>query len=92
MFETEPLPAESALWSMPNVLITPHSADDIHGWPCRFAALFADNLERWAGGGAVAERGHAVSAAANTRFVMSEWHGRPIAGRIPASPALTSSG
>ena len=47
VFETEPLPAESPLWAMPNVLITPHSSDNIRGWPRRFAALFADNLERW---------------------------------------------
>ena len=38
------------LWAMPNVLVTPHSADNIHGWPRRFAALFADNLERWRSG------------------------------------------
>ena len=50
VFETEPLPAESPLWSMPNVLITPHSADNIHGWPRRFAELFADNLDRWRAG------------------------------------------
>ena len=50
VFETEPLPAESPLWAMPNVLITPHSSDNIHGWPRRFAALFADNLDRWRAG------------------------------------------
>ena len=50
VFETEPLPAESPLWSMPNVLITPHSSDNVHGWPRRFAALFADNLDRWRAG------------------------------------------
>ena len=50
VFETEPLPAGSPLWSMPNVLITPHSSDNVHGWPSRFAALFADNLERWRAG------------------------------------------
>ena len=50
VFETEPLPAGSPLWSMPNVLITPHSADNIHGWPRRFAELFADNLDRWRAG------------------------------------------
>ena len=47
VFETEPLPAESPLWTLPNVLITPHASDNIHGWPRRFAALFADNLDRW---------------------------------------------
>ena len=50
VFETEPLPAESPLWSMPNVLLTPHASDNIVGWPRRFAELFADNLERWRAG------------------------------------------
>ena len=50
VFETEPLPAESPLWAMPNVLVTPHASDNIHGWPRRFAALFADNLDRWRAG------------------------------------------
>ena len=50
VFETEPLPADSPLWAIPNVLITPHSSDNIHGWPRRFAALFADSLERWRAG------------------------------------------
>ena len=50
VFETEPLPAESPLWAMPNVLITPHSSDNVHGWPRRFASLFADNLDRWRAG------------------------------------------
>ena len=61
VFETEPLPAESPLWTMPNVLITPHSSDNIHGWPRRFAELFADNLERWRSGEPLLNRGHAVS-------------------------------
>ena len=50
MFETDPLPAESPLWSMRNVLITPHASDNVVGWPRRFAALFADNLDRWRAG------------------------------------------
>ena len=50
VFETEPLPAESPLWSMRNVLITPHASDNVAGWPRRFAALFADNLDRWQAG------------------------------------------
>ena len=50
VFETEPLPVESPLWAMPNVLITPHASDNVVGWPRRFAELFADNLERWRAG------------------------------------------
>ena len=50
VFETEPLPAESPLWTMRNVILTPHASDNIVGWPRRFAELFADNLERWRAG------------------------------------------
>ena len=50
VFETEPLPAESPLWAMANVIITPHASDNIVGWPSRFAAQFADNLDRWRAG------------------------------------------
>ena len=50
VFETEPLPAGSPLWTMPNVILTPHASDNIVGWPRRFAELFADNLDRWLAG------------------------------------------
>ena len=50
VFETEPLPDESPLWTMPNVLVTPHASDNVLGWPRRFAELFADNLDRWRAG------------------------------------------
>ena len=50
VFETEPLPAESPLWGLPNVILTPHVADAVPDWPARFAAFFADNLERWLAG------------------------------------------
>ena len=45
VFETEPLPADSPLWSLKNVILTPHVADSVPDWPARFAAFFADNLE-----------------------------------------------
>lgn len=47
VFEEEPLPTSSALWSLDNVLLTPHAADNISGWPVEFARYFGDNLERW---------------------------------------------
>ena len=50
VFQTEPLPATSPLWAMPNVLITPHASDSVHDFPRRFAELFADNLERFMAG------------------------------------------
>lgn len=47
VFETEPLPAESPLWKMENVIITPHvSGATPHYFP-RFAALFAGNMHRY---------------------------------------------
>ncbi|HEX5475026.1 MAG TPA: D-2-hydroxyacid dehydrogenase [Vicinamibacterales bacterium] len=50
VFEHEPLPPDSPLWSHPRVLITPHVAG-IHAnyWPDA-AALFADNLRRFLAG------------------------------------------
>jgi phosphoglycerate dehydrogenase-like enzyme len=50
VFETEPLPSSSPLWSFPNVLLTPHTADSVGDWPARFARHFGDNLERWNAG------------------------------------------
>lgn len=50
VFETEPLPESSPLWDMENVLLTSHASDNIHGWPRKFAHLFADNLDRWLAG------------------------------------------
>jgi len=50
VFEVEPLPASSKLWSMHNVLITPHAADNVLDWPRKFAELFAENLNRWQNG------------------------------------------
>ena len=50
VFETEPLPAESPLWEMENVFITPHSSDAVTDWPERFGVHFADNLQRWCAG------------------------------------------
>ncbi|MCC6471518.1 MAG: D-2-hydroxyacid dehydrogenase [Alphaproteobacteria bacterium] len=51
VFEPEPLPADSALWDTPNLVITPHcSSDDIQQYVPRTLALVFDNLERLAAG------------------------------------------
>jgi phosphoglycerate dehydrogenase-like enzyme len=50
VFEEEPLPTESPLWSMPNVLVSPHRAGDHEGWEADVVALFVDNLRRFAAG------------------------------------------
>ncbi|WP_425480783.1 D-2-hydroxyacid dehydrogenase [Sciscionella sediminilitoris] len=50
VFATEPLPGDSPLWTMPNVLISPHMSGDFIGWEDALAELFADNFERWIAG------------------------------------------
>ena len=50
VFEVEPLPADSPLWRMPNVLVSPHRAGDHEGWADDVVALFADNLRRFVAG------------------------------------------
>jgi phosphoglycerate dehydrogenase-like enzyme len=46
----EPLPADSPLWSMPNVLLTPHTAGETRRYEDGVIDLLLDNLERlWRG-------------------------------------------
>jgi phosphoglycerate dehydrogenase-like enzyme len=47
VFAHEPLPAESPLWALPNVLVTPHSAGFSDGNAARVTGLFLGNLRRW---------------------------------------------
>jgi phosphoglycerate dehydrogenase-like enzyme len=48
--DPEPLPAHSELWTMPNVIITPHSSWLSPRFLGRAAELLADNLRRWCAG------------------------------------------
>jgi phosphoglycerate dehydrogenase-like enzyme len=48
VFAMEPLPADSPFWDVPNVIVSPHSAAASDGLPERVAAIFCDNLQRWA--------------------------------------------
>ena len=50
VFEHEPLPADSPLWSLPNVMVTPHAAGHSDGNAERVNQMFLDNLQRWVGG------------------------------------------
>jgi phosphoglycerate dehydrogenase-like enzyme len=50
VFETEPLPAESPLWNMPNVVITAHYAGRTPHYFDRAMSIFLDNLERYTSG------------------------------------------
>jgi len=53
VFQVEPLPASSALWHLPNVLITPHVAGATPRYLERALTLFADNLARFLRGDAL---------------------------------------
>ena len=46
----EPLPADSPLWDMPNVLISPHSASTVATENGRIVDIFAHNLRCWLDG------------------------------------------
>lgn len=47
VFETEPLPRESAFWALENVLLTPHCSSVYEGWEAASFRLFLTNLDRW---------------------------------------------
>ena len=50
MTREEPLPADSPLWAMPNVLITPHTAGETQAYEDRVIDLLLENLDRlWRG-------------------------------------------
>jgi phosphoglycerate dehydrogenase-like enzyme len=50
VFETEPLPAASALWNTPGVVVSPHMSGDAHGWRTELVTLFTANFDRYARG------------------------------------------
>ena len=50
VFDPEPLPADSPLWDMPGVIITPHNSSVASGNDGRVFAIFLDNLRRWSRG------------------------------------------
>jgi phosphoglycerate dehydrogenase-like enzyme len=50
VFATEPLPKDSPMWDLPNVLISPHSASTVHAENSRIVDIFLDNLGRFRDG------------------------------------------
>ena len=50
VFPTEPLPEKSALWKMPNVLISPHISGITPKYDQRALKLFAENLRNYLAG------------------------------------------
>jgi phosphoglycerate dehydrogenase-like enzyme len=45
--DPEPLPVDHVLWSMPNVLITPHVGGDSDAFPVLARALIARQIHNW---------------------------------------------
>jgi phosphoglycerate dehydrogenase-like enzyme len=50
VFAHEPLPPNSPLWAMPQVMITPHAAGHSDGNETRVGQMFLDNLRCWTEG------------------------------------------
>jgi phosphoglycerate dehydrogenase-like enzyme len=50
VFDPEPLPGDSPLWAMPNVIISPHSASTAHTENNKLVDLFCTNLKRFLAG------------------------------------------
>lgn len=53
VFVNEPLPADSPLWAVENLVISPHVSDAVVGWEAMYADFFAQNLHRWFAGEAL---------------------------------------
>jgi phosphoglycerate dehydrogenase-like enzyme len=56
VFETEPLPADSPLWDLSNVIVTPHMAGSSPHAADRLVDIVADNYEAFAAGDRAAMR------------------------------------
>jgi phosphoglycerate dehydrogenase-like enzyme len=50
VFAVEPLPADSPLWAMPNVIISPHVAGMRADYVARLTDILVDNLGRYSRG------------------------------------------
>jgi phosphoglycerate dehydrogenase-like enzyme len=66
VFSEEPLPEDSPLWEMPQVVVSPHMSGDFVGWLEALGGLFVENFQRWERGDELLnvvdkERGYASS-------------------------------
>ena len=50
VFEEEPLPVDSPLWSTPGVVVSAHMSGDVTGWRDVLARQFVATAERWLAG------------------------------------------
>ncbi|MES9519918.1 D-2-hydroxyacid dehydrogenase [Streptomyces capoamus] len=53
VFAAEPLPADSALWELPGLIVSPHMSGDTVGRRDELGAQFVEFYERWAAGRAL---------------------------------------
>ncbi|WP_072802482.1 D-2-hydroxyacid dehydrogenase [Rhodococcoides yunnanense] len=47
VFDTEPVPSDSPVWSAANLVLTPHMSGDAAGWRRELSDLFVTNLQRY---------------------------------------------
>lgn len=47
VFQSEPLPAQSPLWDMKNVIVSPHISGEYEGYDAVVADLFVENVRRY---------------------------------------------
>jgi phosphoglycerate dehydrogenase-like enzyme len=47
VFETEPLPEDSELWGIENIILSPHCTDVTTTYHIESARLLCDNIQRW---------------------------------------------
>lgn len=50
VFSTEPLPSESEIWNLPNVIFTPHISGETNLYVKRMDVIFCENLRRYVAG------------------------------------------
>lgn len=50
VFDTEPLPADSELWDVPNLVVSPHMSGDTAGYTGQIIDAFGDNIRRYQAG------------------------------------------
>ncbi|MET7284367.1 D-2-hydroxyacid dehydrogenase [Streptomyces sp. NPDC005573] len=50
VFTHEPLPADSPLWGVPGLVVSPHMSGDTVGWRDELGTQFVELYERWAAG------------------------------------------
>lgn len=53
VFETEPLPPNSELWGLENVIVSPHMSGDFKGFHASMVDVFIDNFSRYQRGEAL---------------------------------------